>query len=168
MKINASRYTHLLGWDNLLVLLAAGGIAEAVLEFFAWWIVPATLGKPMRPDILVSDIARSLLHIDISVVLAVTIHLLLGVLIFPLLFVVARAAIGFKTTLIPAVIYGVLLWAVAQMLLAPLAGRPFMLGLIPYTWASLAGHVLYTVAMALAITRLTTSAADKNLVRCGR
>ena len=165
MNMIGSKYARLLRWDDLLVILAAGGIGELVLEFFAWWVVPATLGKPMRPDILVADIARSLLNIDISVVLAATIHLLLGVLIFPLLFVVARAVIGFKTTLIPAAIYGVILWAIAQMILAPLAGRPFMLGLIPYTWASLVGHVLYAVVIAYAIARLSVGTADKNLLR---
>ena len=163
VNLNRSSYANLFRPDELLVLLAAGGIGELVLEFFAWWVVPATLGKPMRPDILVADIARSLLHTEISVVLAVSIHLILGVLIFPLLFVVARAAIGFKTTLIPAAIYGVILWAVAQMILAPLAGRPFMLGLIPYTWASLVGHVLYTVVFALAITRLSEGATERKL-----
>ncbi len=165
MNVHGSKYGHFLRLDNLLVLLAAGGIGEMVLEFFAWWIVPATLGKPMRPDILVVDIARSLLQIDVSVVLAASIHLALGILIFPLLFVVARAAIGFRTTLIPAAIYGVILWAIAQTTLAPLAGRPFMLGWIPYTWASLVGHILYTVVFALAIVKLSAGAADKNLLR---
>lgn len=157
-----SKYARLFTRDNLLVLLAAGGIGELVLEFFSWWAVPAALGKPMRPDILVADIARSLLNIDISVVLAATIHLVLGVLIFPLLFVVARAVVGFKATLIPAAIYGVVLWAVAQMILAPLAGRPFMLGLIPYTWASLVGHVLYTVVFAYAIVNLSEGAVGRS------
>ena len=162
VRSNGSKYTGVLKWDGLLIVLAAGGIGELVLEFFAWWVVPATLGRPMRPDILVADIAQSLLSVEISVVLAATIHLMLGVLIFPLLFVVARAVIQFKTTMIPAVIYGVILWAIAQMILAPLAGRPFMLGLIPYTWASLVGHVLYTVVFAYAFARLSEHSVLKS------
>ncbi len=161
MNVDGSKYARLFRRENLLTLVAAGGVGELALEFFAWWIVPATLGKPMRPDVLVADLARSLLHVDISVVLAVSLHLAAGILIFPLLFVVARAAIGFKTTLIPAAVYGVILWLVAQAVLAPLAGRPVMLGWIANTWASLVGHVLYAVVFAHALVWLTKGPAEK-------
>lgn len=160
MSSDTSRISRVFSLDSLFVLLAAGGIGELVLEFLAWWAVPAVLGRPMRPDILVADLARSLFQADISVVLAVSIHLALGFLIFPVVFAVARAAIGFRSTLMPAAIFGVILWAIAQTTLAPLAGRPFMLGLIPYTWASLILHVVYTVAFALAIDKLSQHAAS--------
>lgn len=155
MNSETSKIARVFNLNTLFVLLAAGGIAELALEFLAWWGVPAVLGKPMRPDILVADLARSIFSADISVVLAVSIHLLLGFLIFPLIFALARAVIGFRTTLLPAVIFGVILWAIAQTTLAPLAGRPFMLGFIPYTWASLILHVAYTVVFALAIDKLS-------------
>lgn len=158
MSSKSSKFSNVFRLETLFVLLAAGGIGELVLEFLAWWAVPAVLGKPMRPDILVADLARSLFQADISVVLAASIHLALGFLIFPLIFALARVAIGFRSTLIPAAIFGVILWAIAQTTLAPLAGRPFMLGLIPYTWASLILHVVYTVAFALAIDKLSKRA----------
>ncbi len=140
--------------DRLLILLAAGGIAELLLEFIAWWIAPALLGRPMRPDILVSDLARTLFSTDISTTLAVSIHLALGLFIFPLIYLFVRTLHGLRGKWLPAVMYGVALWAIAQMILAPLAGRPFMLGLIPYTWFSLFAHVAYTVIFALAFDRL--------------
>ncbi len=141
--------------DRLLILLAAGGIAELLLEFIAWWIAPALMGRPMRPDILVSDLARTLFSADISTTLAVSVHLALGLFIFPLIYLFVRALPGLRGKWLPAVMYGVALWAIAQMILAPLAGRPFMLGLIPYTWFSLFAHVAYTVIFALAFDRLT-------------
>lgn len=160
MNSKPSKFSSVFKADTLFVLLAAGGIGELVLEFLAWWAVPAVLGRPMRPDILVADLARSLFQAEISVVLAVSIHLALGFLVFPLIFAMARAALGFRATLVPAVIFGVILWLVAQTTLAPLAGRPFMLGFIPYTWASLILHVVYTVTFALAIDRLSRRAAN--------
>lgn len=141
--------------DRLLFVLAAGGIAELVLEFIAWWIAPALLGRPMRPDILVGDFARTVFSADVSTVFAVSIHLALGLLIFPLIYLTARKLFGFRGKWLPAIVYGIALWAVAQMVLAPLAGRPFMLGLIPYTWFSLFAHVVYTVVFALAFEKLT-------------
>lgn len=158
MTSETSKVGQVFTLSSLFVLLAAGGVAELVLEFCAWWGVPAVLGKPMRPDILVADLARSLFDANISVVLGVSIHLLLGFLVFPVVFAVGRAVLGFRTTLMPAVIFGVILWAIAQTTLAPLAGRPFMLGFIPYTWASLILHVVYTVVFALSIDKLSQSA----------
>lgn len=154
MNSNRSKITSVFSGESLLLLLAAGCIGEIVLEIFAWWVLPELLGKPMRPDILVHNLGTSLFEVELSRTLAVSIHLALGMLIFPVVFALARAVIGFETTLIPAVIYGVVLWLIAQTTLAPLAGRPFMLGLIPYTWASLFGHVLYTVVIGLAYDKL--------------
>ena len=159
MASDTSKLGEVFSPNRLLVLLAGGGVGEFVLEFFAWWGVPAALGRPMRPDILVADLARSLFGAHIPVVLAASIHLLLGFFIFPLIFAVGRALIGFRTTLVPAAIFGVILWAIAQTTLAPLAGRPFMLGLIPYTWASLILHVVYTVVFALTIDKLSRANA---------
>lgn len=138
-----------------LTILAAGGVAEVVLEFLAWWIAPGLVGRPMRPDILVANLASQLAGVDTSVTAAVSIHLLLGLLVFPLVYVGAQRTLSFRGLWIPAIVYGVALWAVAQMILAPLAGRPFMLGFIPYTWFSLLAHVVYTVVLALALDRLS-------------
>lgn len=158
MTSEVSKLGQVFSLSSLFVLLAAGGVAEILLEFCAWWGVPALLGIPMRPDKLVAALASNLFDAKISTVLAVSIHLALGFLIFPVVFAVSRAVIGFRTTLVPAVIFGVILWAVAQMILAPLVGRPFMLGLIPYTWVSLVLHIVYTVVFALSIDNLSQSA----------
>lgn len=157
MNFETSRIKLIFSKENLFLLLAAGGIGEIALEFFAWWILPAILGRPMRPDILVADLARSLFDMNISVVLGVSIHLALGLFIFPVIFAMARAIIGFHSTLMPAAVFGVILWLIAQTTLAPLAGRPFMLGLIPYTWASLVAHILYTVVIAVSYDKLSHS-----------
>lgn len=158
MTSKISKVGQVFTLNSLFVLLAAGGIAEILLEFFAWWGVPALLGIPMRPDKLVAALAMNVFDARISVVLAVSIHLALGFLIFPIAFAVGRAVIGFRRTLMPALIFGVILWATAQMILAPLAGRPFMLGLITYTWVSLVLHIVYTVVFALSIDKLSQRA----------
>lgn len=154
MNSNSSKIASVFSVENLFFLLAAGGIGEIILEMFAWWLLPELLGRPMRPDILVSNLGTSLFGVELSTTMAVSIHLALGVIIFPVVFALARAVIGFEKTLVPAIIFGVILWLIAQTTLAPLAGRPFMLGLIPYTWASLVAHILYTVVIGLAYDKL--------------
>ena len=156
MSFDGSIFARVFRGENLLLLLAAGAVGEIVLEIFAWWILPLVLGRPMRPDILVSDLARSLFEIDLLRTVAVSIHLALGFIIFPILFVIGRSVLGARSTAIPSIVFGVILWLIAQTTLAPLAGRPFMLGLIPYTWASLIAHVLYTVAVAYSYDKLVS------------
>ncbi|RMD89106.1 MAG: hypothetical protein D6807_04420 [Alphaproteobacteria bacterium] len=136
-----------------MLILFAGLIGEIVLEILAWGVFPAVLGVPMRPHILVTDLGRSLLGVEFAVPVAVGIHLALGLLIMPLIYVKGRALLGIRSWVVAGVLWGVLLWATAQMVLAPLAGRPFMLGLIPYTWGSLVAHVIYTLVVAYVYER---------------
>jgi hypothetical protein len=53
---------------------------------------------------------------------------------------------------------GVILWFIAQGLLAPVVGRSFMMGFGTYTQSSFIGHVGMTVVIALIYHRLTTKA----------
>ena len=145
---------------DFVFIAVAGLLGEIVLEFVAWVIFPPLLGVPMRPHILVTDLGRSLLGVEMPVQLAVAIHLALGFFIFPIVYVIARRALGMRSWLLASVLWGVLLWAIAQTTLAPLAGRPFMLGIIPYTWGSLFAHVVYTVAVGWVFETLSRRFAD--------
>ncbi len=141
---------------ELVLILFAGLTGEIVLEILAWGVFPAVLGVPMRPHILVTDLGRAIFGAELSVPVAVGIHLALGLLIMPLIYVKGRAALGLRSWIVAGALWGVILWAIAQMILAPLAGRPFMLGLIPYTWGSLAAHVIYTLVVAYVYERERT------------
>lgn len=154
MSSYGAKLTRLMTLENLLLLFAAGAVGELAVEIIAWWVFPPLLGMPMRPHILVTDLGRALLGANFSVTLAVSIHMALGLIIFPVVFVAGRDMLGAKGTLVPGIVFGVILWLIAQTTLAPLAGRPFMLGFIPYTWGSLFAHVGYTVAVAWAYDRL--------------
>ncbi len=154
MSSDDSMADRLFGGNNLLLLLAAGAAAEVILEMVSWWAFPPLLGMPMRPHILVGDVTRSLAGVDLPTTVAVAGHLALGLFIFPAVYLLARDKFGFQSVLLPGVVFGVLLWLIAQTTLAPLAGRPFMLGFIPYTWGSLVAHIVYTVVLAKALERL--------------
>lgn len=154
--------------NDLWLIFLAGVVGEIVLEFLAWvvfpnlvamppnfpmpdWVQalgPNVVGMPMQPHILVTDLGRAILGLELPVQLAMAIHLALGFFIMPYVYVKARAALGIRSWVVASVAYGVMLWLIAQSTLAPIAGRPIFLGFIGYTWGSLVGHVIYTVAVA--------------------
>lgn len=158
MNYDTSTGTRYLGRRKLLLIVVAGVIGEILLEFIAWVIAPPLLGSPMQPAILVADLARSLFGVGVPKSLAWTIHLASGVIVFPVGYLLFQAATGIRP-LVAGLCWGFILWLVAQGILAPLAGRPFMLGFIPYTWGSLVAHVAYALAVALVFAQLCRRAA---------
>lgn len=162
MNTGNSKTVGFLGLSDkdLLLALAAGVIGEIALELFAWVVVPEIAGRPMRPDILVSDLARNLAGIEMWRPLAIGVHLALGAVVFPILYVKVSRARPNLSWLLVAPLIGTAWWALAQTTLAPLAGRPFMLGFDPtwgfntYTWSSLIAHILIMVVIAISYRRL--------------
>ncbi len=166
MNSEVRRATGFLSDRDLLLILMAGVIGEVVLEIFAWGVVPQIAGRPMRPDVLVSDLARELGGIEIWRPLAVGIHLALGAVVFPVIYLKLQQKFKNLSWLLLSVLVGLALWAIAQTTLAPLAGRPFMLGFDPtwgfntYTWSSLIAHTLLMVVIAYSYKKLSERFAD--------
>lgn len=137
----------------LTALFLAGLAGQATFEIVALIAMPALLGMPLMPAALVVTLAQTLLGIDAAMPLGWAVHLAAGIVIFPLGYLALARATGWSWA-VAGVAWGVILWLLAQAVLAPLAGRPFMLGLVPYTWASLGAHLAYTLAVAFAFARL--------------
>ena len=133
--------------DLLLVIFFAGVVGEVVLEVIAWFVSPMVVGMPMRPHLLIEAIGTQFFGLTVSTLAAVTVHLLLGAVVMPLVYVGLRQALGWQSWFWASVAWGVILWLIAQAVLAPLAGRPVFLGFIPYSWGSLAAHVIYAVTV---------------------
>jgi hypothetical protein len=140
---------------TVVLILLAGVIGEIVLELVAWVIAPVILGRPMQPALLVAGLARSHFGLGLSMPAAFMLHLVAGVAVFPIGYLLFRAAAGLRFPVTAGIVWGVVLWLIAQAILAPLAGRPFMLGFGPYTWAALVAHVVYTLTVALSYERLS-------------
>lgn len=153
-----------IGEKHWVFLLVAGLIGEAVLEIYSWGIVPLIAGVPMRPHILVLNLGQNLAGTTMATPLAVGIHLALGFIVFPALYLWLKQRFNIASWKIWSIVFGVLLWATAQMILAPLAGRPFMLGAGPilglkaYTWASLVAHTGYMFVVAYVFEMLNRRA----------
>ena len=89
--------------------------------------------------------------------LAEVIHAVVGIVFYPLgyLFIarpLQRLVVPGLPVLLTGVGFGIGLWVFALYVMAHLiAGLPAFLGFITLTWASLVGHVLFGVIVALVV-----------------
>lgn len=151
-KIYAPMFAHdLISLKALLLILAAGFVGELVVEFIAWVVAPPLLGRPIEPAVLVQNLAKMQLGLEISKTLGFIIHVLAGMYFFVIGYVFFADATSIKSPWLVGGLWGLVVWACAQGFFAPLAGRPFFLGFISYTWWSSVMHTLYGLAVALSL-----------------
>lgn len=138
---------------QILRLTLIGGLAgEIAFEAFAFGLGPILTGRVMEPAYLVIALAR-LLGAEIGYVGGWIGHLMAGLILFPLGYLAYLRLTPPQPWAMAGLIWGLILWAVAQGVLAPLVGRGFMMGFVSYTWASLAAHMLYGLVVAGAMRR---------------
>ena len=138
--------------ETFLLMFSAGVIGEIAVEFFAWVIVPQFLGRPMEPSVLVQNLATAQLGIQLPMMVAFFIHFLAGAYFFVLGYVYFCDATKIRNIWIVSLIWGLILWVIAQGFFAPLAGRPFFLGFGKYTWWSVGLHTIaYSIPTGFAL-----------------
>lgn len=138
---------------NLKNLAIAGLIGELSFEAYAWLISPLIFGVALEPAKLVTGLTKMATGVQLSYGGAFAIHFLIGAFGFAVF--VALTHLVTKTKLIwSGVIAGVVLWFVAQGILAPILGREFMMGFGNYTQSSFVGHVGMSALIAFVLTKL--------------
>lgn len=138
-----------------LAVIGAGVAGLIVWELVARVVAPPWIGGPLEAAALV----RLAFGIH-SPALAMTIHGVIGVVLFPVGYVVARRLVGAR---IPCwasgAAYGVALWAIAMVVVVhELAGLPAFLDWQPVAWMSLVGHVAYGMTMSSTLAWLRGAA----------
>lgn len=133
----------------IAVLLIAGVAAEIAFESFGLLLAPTLFGFQMEPANLVIGLIKSFTGVNVSYTAAYVLHLCVGAIAFPTGYVLLRKTILTHVPWVVAgLIWGLILWFIAQGILAPLMGRAFMMDWVPYTWASLIAHPMMTVVIA--------------------
>ena len=133
-------------------VLLAGLAGEVVWEVWARAITPLLVGGPLEPAALVQDVFKLKSRLPAEII-----HFLVGLIAYPIGYIyiaqpIARVVTPFFPWWIVAMGYGVGLWIFALYIMAHLvAGHPAFLGFIPLTWASLAGHLAFSVALAAVV-----------------
>ncbi|MDZ4096305.1 MAG: hypothetical protein U1D35_15515 [Paracoccaceae bacterium] len=142
----------------LIQILAAGITGELVFEFLALVVAPVLLGTMMIPAGLVAGLGTVLFGVKMPMAAAWALHLFAGIALFPLGYVLFCRITGLSGWMLSGALWAVVLWVFAQGALAPMVGRPFMLGFVPYTWASLVVHLAYALTVAGALNWMTSRA----------
>lgn len=148
----ASRYSQIpFTKKATYTILSAGLIGEIAVEFIAWVVVPIFLHRPMEPSVLIQNLASAQLGLDLPMSIAFPLHFVAGAYIFVLFYMFFVDAFKIRNVTVAGIIWGLLLWVMAQGFFAPLADRPFFLGFQVYSWWSILLHVGMTVPTALAL-----------------
>jgi len=136
----------------LVTALLAGLAADLAWEVWARALTPLWVGGPLEPAALV----QSVFGLG-SRFLAELIHLVVGVLFYPLGYLFLARPIARRLTpglpwWLVGLGFGVGLWVFALYVMAHLiAGLPPFLGFIKLTWASLGGHLLFGLVTAAVV-----------------
>ena len=121
-------------------VLVAGLAGEAAFEAYAWWLSPDLFGVTLQPAFLVIAIVSKAAGFSLSYPVGCAIHLAFGAVGVPLALLAVRRLSGLG--MFPgALVTGIILWFVAQGLLAPYIGRSFMMGFGAYAQTSFVAHV---------------------------
>lgn len=130
--------------------LLGGLVAQLAFEFYAWLISPLVFGPQLQPSNLIVALFKLYAGVNISYAAGFVVHALVGIVGFSA-FVFLLLRVLPLNTYVSGILAGLVLWFVAQGVLAPLVGRDFMMGFGPYTQSSLVGHVGMTWIIALLI-----------------
>ncbi|WP_068419539.1 hypothetical protein [Labrenzia sp. OB1] len=134
-------------------LLIAGLVAEIAFEAYAWFFSPLLFGVVLQPANLIVALANIGLGITLPYWMGFLVHFCVGAIGFSAFVLLTHMATRLNLVLAGAVA-GVVLWFVAQGLLAPLVGRTFMMGFGAYTQSSLVGHVGMTLIAGIVLYKL--------------
>ncbi len=131
-----------------LRLTAAAIVATVVLEMMMQVGAPKMLGiPPMNPANLVTNI----LGLSEGHVLGTVVHFGLGLIGFPIGYMIVAYRHFPGQYLLRGALWGVLLWLAAMVVVVPLAGMPFFFGFGMPMVAALVAHIVYGLVLAAVV-----------------
>lgn len=160
MALNTSVSTAYSFKNVLPMLLLAGVIGEAAFEAYAWFVSPVLFGPVLQPAYLIAALANKIFGVFIPYSFAFLIHFSVGAIIFPIAVLAVHQVTRLRFWMSGGVA-GVLLWYIAQGMLAPFIGRSFMMDFGAYTQSSFLGHVGMAIVMGFVFTRVLENRRDK-------
>ena len=125
-------------------------VATIVLAIFMEGLARVVFGGPLKPAGLICGIFG---WGNDMMLVAEIIHYALGLIIFPIGYVIFRSILPSLPAFVMGVIYGAGLWLVAMAVVAPMAGVAAFLGGGNMMIASLVAHIAYGVVLAVLIAR---------------
>lgn len=128
-----------------LRLAIAAVVATIVLEMMMRVGAPNILGiAPMSP----ADLVTNILGLPQGHVFGTVVHFGLGLVGFPIGYMIIAYRYFPGPYLVRGALWGVLLWLAAMIVVVPLAGMPFFFGFGMPMVAALVAHIVYGLILA--------------------
>ena len=143
-------------------LLIAGIAAEITFEIYAWLLSPLLFGVALAPANLMVALTGMAFGVTLPYWAGFVMHVVVGVVGFSSFVLLTHFATRLNLILSGA-LAGVILWFVAQGILAPVVGRSFMMGFGAYTQSSFVGHVGMSLVAGYMLARLGTTKAPQTV-----
>jgi len=119
--------------------IMGGLIGTFIMTLMMMYLAPMMTGAPM-------DIAAMLGGMLGGWTIGMTAHLIMGIIVFPLVYVLVVYHFVGGTPLVRGLVYGVLLWLAAVIVVMPIAGAGVLMsnvGGMMAVIAALIGHLVY-------------------------
>ena len=156
MKSASADPPHTSPIGRLVMLAPLAGVAGTIVfELIALVIAPLILGAPLLPARLVVALGGALTGAELPMLVGWIGHLVAGVVVFPLGYALFLRHVPVRGWVVAGAVWGVLLWLLAQAVLAPASGGPFMSGFSAFALVSLAVHQIYALTVAAGLRMLT-------------
>ena len=139
--------------DSFKKIALAGIAGEIVFEIYAWLISPALFGPTLEPARLVTAIVAKVTGLVLPYGVAFIIHFLIGAVLFSLIVFLLQRILK-RGYLLAGFLTGLGLWFIAQGMLAPFIGRPFMMEFGVYTQSSFLAHTSMMLVIGYVLSRL--------------
>ena len=146
MSIATTPTTDRIDARSAKALLIAAVAALIAWEIFARLLAPLWIGGPLQPTGLVKSLFANVLGLPIGAVTAQVVHIATGLLVYPAAYLAASRTLSLGW-LADGLVLGAATWFFAIGIVAPVSGLPFLLGVGAITWAALAGHLVYGLAV---------------------
>lgn len=142
-----------LNFETFKKIFLAGFVGELAFEAYSWLLSPILFGPILEPAKLVTAIVAKTAGVVLPYGPAFVIHFLIGTIFFALLVYFMQAIMG-KGYVLAGLVVGLILWFVAQGMLAPFIGRPFMMSFGAYTQSSFIAHTGMMIVIGFVLSKL--------------
>lgn len=125
---------------NIIKAILGGIAGTLMMSLMMRFAAPMMVGQPM-------DIAAMLGNMmDNNYVMGMAVHIMFGVLLFPLVYAVLLFRFLPGAPLVKGLLFGSILWLIAETMVMPMAGAGFFMseiGGMKAVMAALMGHLVY-------------------------
>ena len=126
-------------------ILMGGFAATIVITFMMYFGASIMIGAPMD---IAGELARM---IGAPWILGMLIHFALGTATFSFAYAIVAPRFLPGNAAVRGLIWGVVLWLVAMLMMSPMMGKGLFMGATPAAVASLVGHLAYGLTLGMIV-----------------